>query len=76
MQVSALLFALRANTAPTCDAAKDRRCSKMTSPPTVGSRDAKIRSASYEREAYVQKLRSCEDEILADAAELMSELGH
>ena len=28
------------------------------------------------REAYKQKLRSCEDVILADAAELMSESGH
>jgi hypothetical protein len=47
----------------------------MTSPPIVGSLAAKIRSESYKRDIYVQKLRSCEDAVLAEAGELMSESG-
>jgi hypothetical protein len=58
---SALPFRLARTPGPTCDAVRDRRCSKMISPPIVGSRATKIRSASYRREAYGQKLRNCED---------------
>jgi hypothetical protein len=60
MQVSALRYRLARTRAPTRDAAKDPRCSRMTWPPIAGLRAARIRSVSCKRDAYIQKLRSCE----------------
>jgi hypothetical protein len=65
MQVSALLSRLERKLARTCGVAKDQRCSKMTSLPTAGSRDGKIRLVSYRHEAYEPKPRSYEDAFLA-----------
>ena len=65
MQVWALLCRLERKLARTCGAAKDQRCSKMTSLPTAGLRDGKIRLVSYRREGYEPKLRSYEDAVLA-----------
>src|SRR6478609_5719414 len=65
MQVWALLSRLERKLARTCGAAKDQRCSKMTSLPTAGLRDGKIRLVSYRREGYEPKLRSYEDAVLA-----------
>jgi hypothetical protein len=77
MQVSAILSRLEPKLARTSGVAKDQRCGKMTSLPTAGSRDAKIRLVSNRREAYEPKLRSCKDAALAedDGAGPMSELG-
>src|ERR1700722_8517282 len=66
MQVSALLFRSERKWAPTCVVARDPRCSKMTSPPTAGSRDGKIRLVSCRREACEQRLRNCEGAVPAD----------
>jgi hypothetical protein len=60
MQVWALRYRLARTRAPACDVARDQRCSKMIWPPIAGLRAAKIRSASCKRDAYIQKLRSCE----------------
>src|ERR1700730_15781837 len=75
MQVSALLYRSARSGAPTCDVARVGGCSKRTLPIIVSLRAAKIRSVSYRRDAYVQKLHSCEDVVLAGAAELMPESG-
>src|ERR1700688_2018279 len=77
MQVSALLFRLDRKWAPTCVVASDPRCSKMTSPPTAGSRDGKIRLVSCRREACEQRLRNCEGAVPADTlASQMPDKGH
>jgi hypothetical protein len=73
MQVSALFSRSERKLVRTCGVARDQRCGKMTSLPTAGSRDAKIRLVSYRREAYEPKLTRTDPHKTFSSKELSSD---